>query len=326
MLQVGLNPYGLCCTFGLIGGGTGRAAPEPLGLEEFVGLGERIGAKCLEIDIRLLAKLDRDGQAALGDRLRGRGTAPVVAIGMPGDHLADTIGIASAIGASLIRMDLTPVLCGDRASTADWSERVRASRESLEKWAPVAADSGIDFAIENHQDLGSEELLEYAAAAGSNVGICFDTGNSLAVGEDILSFAEKVAPQVRHLHLKDYRAQFTDEGYRLVQCAIGDGCVPLKEIEAILSPYREKLTASLEPGALEARHVRLFTDRWWQGYPPREASELGRALRTARRNRLPDEADWRTPWEMNAAGAQIVEHEMSVFERSVANIRAMGWL
>ena len=35
-----------------------------------------------------------------------------------------------------------------------------------------------------------------------------------------------IAPHVRYLHLKDYRVQFTDEGYRLVRCAIGDGAVP----------------------------------------------------------------------------------------------------
>ena len=68
----------------------------------------------------------------------------------------------------------------------------------------------------------------------------------------------------RHVHLKDYRVQLTDEGFRLVRCAIGDGAVPFPEMVAILAEHHETLPAVLEPGALEARHVRLFTPDWWQ--------------------------------------------------------------
>ena len=61
---------------------------------------------------------------------------------------------------------------------------------------------------------------------GPGVGIIFDTGNTFPVAEAPLDFTRVIAPHVRHVHLKDYRVQFTDEGYRLVRCAIGDGAVP----------------------------------------------------------------------------------------------------
>src|SRR5271166_1429015 len=70
--------------------------------------------------------------------------------------------------------------------------------------------------------------------------------------------AQVRAAHVRHVHLKDYRIQFTDEGYRLVRCAIGDGAVPIAAMLDILAAHGRKLTAALEPGALEARHVRLL--------------------------------------------------------------------
>ncbi len=38
-------------------------------------------------------------------------------------------------------------------------------------------------------------------------------------------------------HLKDYRVQFTDEGYRLVRCAIGDGAVPFMAMFDILAEH-----------------------------------------------------------------------------------------
>jgi hypothetical protein len=128
------------------------------------------------------------------------------------------------------------------------------------------------------------------------------------------------------VHLKDYAAQFTAEGYRLVRCAIGDGCVPFAEISALLDAHTPGLTASLEPGALESRHIRVFAADWWTGYPPRTASELGTALGRLQRNRLKDDEDCRTPWERESPASELIEYEKTQMRRSVDNMRAMGWL
>ena len=112
------------------------------------------------------------------------------------------------------------------------------------------------------------------------------------MAEAPLDFTRRVAPYVRHVHLKDYRAQFTDEGFRLVRCAIGDGAVPLPQMLDMLAEHHPKMTAVLEPGALEARHVRLLRPEWWNGYPPKGAPELAACLASLRVNRLPDDADY----------------------------------
>jgi hypothetical protein len=170
--------------------------------------------------------------------------------------------------------------------------------------------------------LTSEELIAIADDAGG-VGLVLDTGNPFAVGEDPLAFVRRAGDRIRHVHLKDYVAQFTSEGYRLVRCAIGDGCVPFRELAAALP---RGLTASIEPGALEARHIRLFTPEWWRGYPPREASELATALGRLQRHRLPDDADWRTPWEKEASGTAVEDYELAGVRRSIQNLQAMGWI
>ena len=79
----------------------------------------------------------------------------------------------------------------------------------------------------------------------------------------------------------------------------------------------------LEPGALEARHVRLFTPDWWNGYAPKTASELAACLRAARVNRLPDDADYRTPWE-RGEDDELELYELDMIRRSAANMRALG--
>jgi len=80
----------------------------------------------------------------------------------------------------------------------------------------------------------------------------------------------------------------------------------------------------IEPGALEARHIRLFTRDWWTGYPPRDASELGVMLGRLRTTMLPDDVDYRTPWEKEEQAPVLVEYELEQVRRSLANVRAMG--
>jgi sugar phosphate isomerase/epimerase len=88
------------------------------------------------------------------------------------------------------------------------------ARETLNREARKAADAGLEVAIENHQDFCSEELMALAEGAGPNVGIALDTGNPFAVAEDPVAFAKRVAPRLKHVHLKDYVSQFTSEGFR----------------------------------------------------------------------------------------------------------------
>jgi len=322
MFRTGLNPYGLTYTLGLQGA---NGNPRGRGLEGLLQIAEELGARSVEIHNAWLVPL-ADGQlAALRERLSALGVDPVISHGIPWEPPEGAVRTAVALGAHIIRTPLTPVLCGDRSARADeWPALVRSAREKLRALARLAARENLTVAVENHQDFTSRELLGFCDEAGSNVGICFDTGNTFPVAEAPLDFARRVAPRVRHVHFKDYRAHWTDEGFRLVRCAIGDGAVPFPEVAEVLAQHHGSLTASLEPGALEARHVRLFTSAWWQGYAPSAATDLAACLRAARRNRLADDADWRTPWERNEDGETLIRFEMDMIRRSAANMKTLG--
>jgi sugar phosphate isomerase/epimerase len=321
-LRTGLNPYGLTWHLGLQGRGTPRANPNGTGLEGFLALGAELGARVLEIFNPWIEGLSDAGMAALKARLDAMGIVPVISGGLvtaPADALFRS---ARLLGAATIRFACTDVLCGDRAARPDWADLRAAVERSIRALGRRAADQGVVIAIENHQDFTSAELVEFCGLAPA-VGITYDTGNSFPVGEAPLDFTRTVAPFVRHVHLKDYNVQFTPEGFRLVRCAIGDGAVPFAALFDILGRHHADLTAVLEPGALEARHVRLFTPAWWQGYAPRPAPALAACLLAAQANRLADTADFRTPWERGDDGA-IEGYELAMIRRSVDNMRAIG--
>jgi sugar phosphate isomerase/epimerase len=326
MFRVGLNPYGLSCTVGLQAHAT-PPFPEPLGIAGFLALAREIGAKCVELDGRWLTPLSAEDLARLGAGIAAAGMSVICSdwlIQQKDETLEAAIRCAALVGAPTLRLHLTPILEGARAHHgARWGEMVCHARDTLKAEARRAADAGVMLALENHQDFTSEELIAFAEDAGEAVGLVLDTGNPFAVGEDPVAFARRAAHRIRHVHLKDYVAQFTSDGYRLVRCAIGDGCVPFPELEAVLAG---DVTASIEPGALEARHIRLFMPEWWRGYPPREASELATALGRLQQRRLPGDADWRTPWERHASGEAVVRYELDQLHRSIANLRALGWM
>jgi 3-oxoisoapionate decarboxylase len=325
-LTVGVNPYGLTYTVGLQGLGTPRANPAGTGLEGFLGIATEVGARVVEIFSPWLTELGPDGRRALRDRLERDGMVPVASAALFAEDVPELLRNAVDLGAQTLRLGLTPVLCGDRAAygPARWSERLASVRADLARLAPAAAAHGIAVAMENHQDLTSAELMDLAEEAGDNVGITLDCGNAFPVAESPLSFARTVAPRVHHVHLKDYRVQFTDEGFRLVRCAIGDGAVPFRDILDVLLAHGRPLTAVLEPGALEARHVRLFTPGWWRGYAPLDARGLAEALRAARVNLIPEDEDYRTPWEREASHEELLGYEQDMIHRSAANMRALG--
>jgi hypothetical protein len=135
-------------------------------------------------------------------------------------------------------------------------------------------------------------------------------------------FAKAVAGCAKHVHLKDYRVQWTSEGYRLIRCAIGDGVIPFAEIVEVFKD--RAVTMALEIGALCARHIRLLNASWWKGYPTRTAESLARGLKAARVKTLPEAEDWRTPFEKGAAPQEIVEYEMGQLHRSAEYLKRLG--
>ena len=323
--RLGLNPYGLTYHLGLQGSGGPRANPRGAGLEGFMTIASEIGARTLEIFDPWLRAMSDDALRALKDRLAALGMAPIVSSGLMMGPAESAFRSARLLEAKTIRFGLTSVLCGDRAGLGSgWADLVANVRTALMEHGPRAADEGRVLAIENHQDFGSDELVDFCLST-RGLGICFDTGNTFPVAEAPLDFTRKIAPHVRHVHFKDYRVQFTDEGYRLVRCAIGDGAVPFAAMLDILAAHHRALTAVLEPGALEARHVRFLRPEWWNCYAAKSAPALAACLAAARVNRLEDVADYRTPWE-RGDDAAIADYELAMIRRSAANMRALGVL
>jgi len=240
------------------------------------------------------------------------------------DELREVIPQAKAAGAKTVRTVLSGILEGDRSKPPgpEWEQYVDTLIDELKQAKGLAEDEQVAVALENHQDATSDDLLRMCQEVGSPmVGVNLDAGNALAVGEEPLAFAQKVAPHLKNVHLKDYWIYLTESGYRLVRCPIGDGAVPFRDLFALFEEKAPEATLNIEIGATTARHIRLLENSFWDYYPPRALKDVLGALRIAHTCARPLDEDWRTPHERGESAEVRAEYELAQFRRSVENLR-----
>ncbi len=325
----GLSALSFSFRCGLIGRGTSRAVLNPLGIEALIALTARAGLRSLEFPLVMLADHSPQTLAGLRDRLARSGLTPVLQHDViTADGFAHVLTTAVTLGARTVRILASPVREGARTGfTPDWQAYLEQVITQLRQVVPQAEAQGINLALENHQDVTTNDLLQIIEAVASpTVGITFDAVNTLAVAEDPLVSLSRLEPHIRNIHLADYLAYPSQEGWRMVRCALGEGDLNLRRLLALLADLPPTTTCQIELSSHTARHIRLLTDEWWEGYPPHDARRVLPVLREFVAPGRSYDADWRTPWERGAPEEQIALYEDQQYAASLNYLRSLGVL
>ena len=231
-----------------------------------------------------------------------------------------------ALGARILRFHLTPVLEGARARWGErWHEMLAHARDTLRTRVESGRRCRADARDRESSGPRQRRARRARRTARPHAGICLDTGNRFSVGEDPVAFTRRAAHRIRHVHLKDYVAQFTDEGYRLVRCA-----------RSATAPCRSRRSPPFSRAGHAAR--RLDRARRARGTPhpavhaglvdwlsaPRRQRARRRCSAGCARGALPDGEDCRTPWEKGEIGRRSMDYELAQMRRSVENVRELG--
>lgn len=315
-MRIGLSVYGT--TFGMgIDPASGHPIITPM---QLMDKAIDAGLEGVELPATLVQGEDA---AAVAQYARERGLFITLETeGYTPSKLASAIDLGIRLGAGTIRTMVGGAkLGGDRRPLAGrWQSFLQEVLTGLREATAVAERAGVNLAVENHQDLASEELLWLCESIGSQrFGITLDTGSTLATAEEPVDFAKRVAPHVKNVHLKDYQVYMYSEGYRLVRCPLGQGVVNFPALFKIFAETCPQVTMSIELGALEARHVRVLADDYWPDYPPRSAAQLAHVLRFILENAR-SSGDWRTPFELNKPVEAIIAYEDQQLAASLAYI------
>lgn len=315
-MKMGLSVFGTTYAMGLHPQ-SDRPAIRP---KELMDQAQEAGLSGVEFPLNLL-ELENVEEVAQYAETKGQ-FITVAAGGYTPDKLADAIEAAVQLGAKTVRTVVGGANFGGdrRRLTGQWQAFLQEVLDGLRASVSLAERAGVCLAVENHQDLASEELLWLCETIDSpHFGINLDAGNPLATAEEPIDFAKRVAPYLKNVHLKDYWIYLSKEGYRLVRCPLGQGVIDFPALFDLLHEKCPEMTFSIELGALEARNTRVLAEDYWTDYPPRSAAQLAQVLQLVRCHAKPP-ADWRTPYEKGEPVKAIIAYEEGQLATSLAYI------
>jgi sugar phosphate isomerase/epimerase len=246
------------------------------------------GAGGVQVDIgaREPAYIDQ-----LRDRLASYGMYLEGSIRLPRDaadvaRFSAEVKTAREAGAQILR---TVLFTGRRYeqfdSAAAWKAAAERAVRSLDLAVPVAAHLGVRLAVENHKDWRIGELTGILRKIGSpEVGVCVDTGNSIALLEDPYEVVEAFAPWAYTSHLKDMVVAEYGEGFLLAEVPLGDGFLDVKRIVATLRRARPDVRFNLEMITRDPLKVPCLTTRYWATFADVPGKDLARVLALVRRH------------------------------------------
>ena len=214
------------------------------------------------------------------------GSAPLPRDQADLSRFQDDVRAAKTAGAAVIH---TAMLDGRRyetfASMEAFKEFAQQSWTSLTLAEPTLRKRRMKLAVENHKDWRIDEMLQMVKSISSEfVGICVDTGNSIALLEDPIAIAEAFAPHAYSVHLKDMAVQESENGFLLAEVPLGEGLLNLPRIVAALRQAQSDLDFSLEMITRDPLKVPCLTKEYWPTMPAVPGADLARTLAWVREN------------------------------------------
>lgn len=124
------------------------------------------------------------------------------------DEMLGWLDVAKRLGCPLMR-----VVGGDVTHFSVPAE------ERIERLVPIlhevcAAAGTLTIAIENHGDFALHDLARLIEqVAAPNLGMCFDPGNAVRIGDNLLQAVKLAAPLAKMVHIKDMIPQGALHGF-----------------------------------------------------------------------------------------------------------------
>jgi sugar phosphate isomerase/epimerase len=115
------------------------------------------------------------------------------------------------------------------------------------------------------------------------VGVCVDTGNSIALLEDPYEVVEAYAPWAFSTHLKDMAVAEYEDGFLLAEVPLGEGFLDLKRIVTTLSRARPEVRFNLEMITRDPLKIPCLMPKYWATFDSLPGKHLARTLTMVRK-------------------------------------------
>ncbi len=193
---------------------------------------------------------------------------------------------AKDCGAGVLR---TVALSGRRYETFRTAEAFRrfaaAAWESLRLAEPVVRRHQVRLAVENHKDWRVDDLLPMLKRLDSpHVGVCVDTGNSIALLEEPHEVVRAYAPWAFSTHFKDMGVREFADGFLLSEVPLGTGFLDLPAVVEALRKARPEVRFNLEMITRDPLRVPCLAPDYWATFEALPGRHLASSLRMVRKH------------------------------------------
>lgn len=238
----------------------------------------RLGGLTLESAMRL------EAQAEMAD-IAVEGIVQLPRNRLDAEAFRHALSVTHAAGARIARCVL---MDGRRYETLHSAAELRQFAERAEKAlrlaVPIAEAENIQLAVENHKDLRTIEFLALLERIESEkLGVCLDTGNSMALLEDPHEVIDALAPWALTTHFKDMAVRGYDDGFLLSEVPLGTGVLDLPRVVQKLEKARPGICFQLEMITRDPLRIPCLTEPYWTTLESISGRDLMRALAAARK-------------------------------------------
>jgi 3-oxoisoapionate decarboxylase len=247
------------------------------------GIQTSLGARGMEYQAKLRAKAEQLGLYIEGSVALPKNEDDV-------KRFESELRAAKECGASVVR---TVALSGRRYEKFEAKEAfddfAKQAWQMLRLAEPVVHKLDLGLAVENHKDWRIDELVGLLKKLDSkHVGVCLDTGNSIALLEQPLDVVKAYAPWTITTHLKDMAVAECDDGFLLAEVPLGEGFLDMKEIVAIVEKARPEVRWNLEMITRDPLRVPCLTPKYWATMDAVGGRSLAEMLALVRRKKPAD--------------------------------------
>jgi sugar phosphate isomerase/epimerase len=217
-----------------------------------------------------LGAIDLDTAKALRKRVEGYGMRLVLAVpqlASSEDQLFrfdNAVKVCKATGAYCLHAVMTQRRWEQFDSIEAFQRDFARTKSTIGLSEPMLAKNKIKLAIENHTGWSAAEQAEWMKDLDSEwVGVCFDFGNNIALGEDPMDTVRTLAPYTLMSHIKDVAVDSYAEGFLLSEVPLSEGILNLKEMSRILREKDPNTPFYSETITGDPLKVPVLTDKYW---------------------------------------------------------------
>lgn len=221
-------------------------APDPMTVSTFLRAAHHLDYDGVQLCENLhFADLDRPALEAI--RLEADRLGLFVEVGMRGlteENLHRHLHIAETLRAKVLR-----IVVGEKSPhpATDPDQLTRQATDLLRSVMRHCADQGLTIGLENHFDLPADRLLEIVDRVDNrHLGLIFDTTNSLGFIDKPADTLQTMGPRLLSAHLKDFRFEKDDTGFRMRGVRLGEGWLNARDMLTAILAWNPQASFILE--------------------------------------------------------------------------------